>query len=138
MKDELHEFLHSRLDNTKYAIIESLLTIEIIKRLFMPLIYGKTVIIMASDIHECYGSLLNFKDYYPITKFFHEFWRNKYPDIANLMKLINLIGWFYSILDQPVQYSIPYFTTVQEYMCKNQAYIWVYDRVCKKRRWVTL
>ena len=93
---------------------------------------------MASDIHECYGSLLNFKDYYPITKLFHEFWRNKYPDIANLMKLINLIGWFYSALDQPVQYSILYFTTVQDYMCNNQAYIWVYDRVCKKRHRITL
>ena len=83
MKDELHEFLHSRLDNTKYAIMESPLMINMVKRLFMPLIYGKTVIIMASDIHECYGSLLNFKDYYPIAQLCHEFWRNKYPDIAN-------------------------------------------------------
>lgn len=138
LKDELQEFLHSRLDKNKYAIIESRLTRMLVKRLFMPLIYGKTVITMASDIREVYGSLLSIKDYYHIAQLCHEFWRKKYPDIANFMKLINLIGWFCSVLEKPVLYSIPYFTTVQDYRRSNKADIWVYDRVCKKRRRVTL
>ncbi|KAH9304471.1 hypothetical protein KI387_008875, partial [Taxus chinensis] len=91
LKDELLEFLLSRLDS-KYAIIESRLTRNLAKHLFMPLIYGKTVITMASDIREAYGPLLRPKDYYHIAKIFHEFWINKYLDIANLMKLINLIA----------------------------------------------
>ncbi|GLJ46000.1 hypothetical protein SUGI_0968820 [Cryptomeria japonica] len=138
LTDELLEFLHSRLDNNKYAIIESWLTRKLVKQLIMPLIYGKTVITMASDICEAYGSLLRSKDYYHIAKLCHELWINKYPNIANLMKLINLIGWFCSVLDRPVQYSIPYFTIVQDYMRSNKAYIWVYDRVCKKRRRATI
>lgn len=137
LKDELLEFLHSRLDS-KYAIIESRLTRKLVKQLFMPLIYGKTVITMASDIREAYGSLLKPKDYYHIAQLCHEFWINKYPDIANLMKLINLIGWFCSALDQPVQYSTPYFTTVQDYMRSDKEDIWLYDRVHLKRRQVTI
>ena len=138
LKDELHEFLHSRLDNNKYSIIESRLTRKLVKQLFMPLIYGKTVITMASDIRGVYGSLLSINDYYIIAQLCNEYWRKKYPDIANLMMLINLIGWFCSFLEKPVHYSIPYFTTVQDYMRSNKAEIWVYDRVCKKRRRVTL
>jgi len=33
----------------------------------MPLIYGKTVISMVTDIREVYGSLLSFKDCYDIS-----------------------------------------------------------------------
>lgn len=138
LKDELQEFLHERLDNNKYAIIESRLTRKLIKRLFMPLIYGKTVITMASDIREVYGSLLSFKDHFYIAQLCHEFLKMKYPDIANFMKLINLIGWFCSALDKPVLYIISYLTTVQDYMRSKKAEIWLYDRVCKKRRRVTL
>lgn len=137
LKDELLEFLHSRLDS-KYVIIESRLTRKLVKKLFMPLIYGKTVITMASDIREAYGPLLRPKDYYHIAKLCHEFWINKYPDIANLMKLINLIGWFCSALDRPVIYSIPYLTTVQDYMRSDKADIWLYDRVRLKRRRATI
>lgn len=138
LKDEALEFLHSRLDANKYSIIQSRFSRKLVKTLFMPLIYGKTVITMVSDIRDVYGSLLSFKDNYRIAQLCYEFWKNKYPDIANLMKLINLIGWFCSILDKPVRYGIPYFTTVQDYMRYNKAEIWVYDRVCKKRRRITL
>lgn len=138
LKDEALEFLHSRLDNNKYSIIQSRFSRKLVKTLFMPLIYGKTVITMVSDIRDVYGSLLSFKDNYRIAQLCYEFWKNKYPDIANLMKLINLIGWFCSVLDKPVRYGIPYFTTVQDYMRSKKADIWVYDRVCKKRRRITL
>lgn len=138
LKDELQEFLHSRVDTDKYAIIESGLTRTLVKRLFMPLIYGKTIMTMASDIREVYGSLLSFKDHWNIAELCYEFWINKYPDIANLMKLINLIGWFCSALGKPVNYNISYFTTVQDYMRSKKAEISIYERKCKKRRRVTL
>lgn len=138
LQNALKEFLHSRFDTKKYSIIESRLTRKLVKRLFMPFIYGKTVITMAGDLREVYGSLLSSKDDYHIAQLCYLFWKEKYPDIANLMKLINLIGWFCSVLDKAVVYSIPYFTTVQDYMRSNEADIWVYDRVCKKRRRVTL
>lgn len=138
LKDEIMVFLHSRLDNEKYAIIKSLLTRKLVKQVFMPLIYGKTIITVTKDISDAYGGLLSFKDYYQIALLFQVFWKNKYPDIVNLMKLINLIGWICSFLGKPVQYSVPYFTTVQDYMRSDKINIWVYDRVGKKRRRVTL
>jgi len=54
--------------------------------------------------------------------------------MANLIKLIRLIGWFSSALDRPVFYGIPYFTTVQDYMSTMGVNIWLYDRMRKKRR----
>ena len=99
----------------------------------MPLIYGNTFLTMAREIRHFYGSFLSFKDYYNIALLCHAFWRKKYPDIANFMKLINLIGWFCSFLNKPVLYSIPLFTTVRDYTRSNKAQISVYDRISKKR-----
>ena len=136
--DELKDFLVRRLGPNKYAIMEFLLTRKLIKRLFMPMVYGKTIMSMAKDIRETSGSLLSSKDSYSIGVLCYEFWSNKYPDITNFIKLISLIGWFCSVLNKPVLYSIPYLTTVQDYMCSERADIWLYDRVHKKRRRVTL
>lgn len=136
LKNELKEFLQS--DTNKYSIIDSMLTRKLAKQLFMPLIYVKTIRAMANDIRGAFGSLLSYKDYYSIADLSYEFWTKKDPDISNLMKLINLIGWFCSSLGKPVYYSTPYLTTVQDYMRSEKADIWVYDRANKKRRRVTL
>lgn len=66
---------------------------------------------MCSDIRET--SWRCSSDNYDIAKHCYDFWVNKYSGIANLMQLINLIGWFCSFLGKPVYYSIKYFTTVQ-------------------------
>ena len=138
LKEELGKFLKPRLESNKYSIIISKLTRKLVKGLFMPLIYGKTVMSMANEIKVNYDLLLSHKDSYGLALLCYEFWKNKYPDIVNLMKLLNLIGWFCSKLDKPVFYSIPYFTTVQDYMCSKASDIWLYDRVSKKRRRITL
>ena len=86
LKDELLEFLHSKLNTSKYAIIAPMLTRKLCKRLFMPLIYGKTVITMASDIRDEYGSLLSYKDHFLIAQLCHEFWKSKYPEFHEIDK----------------------------------------------------
>ena len=134
LMDEFKSFLSRKLSSNKYIIIESMLTRKLIKKLFMPIIYGKKVNSMANDIKLHYGSLLSIKDTYIVAEFCNEFWKVKYPDIFNLMNLINLIGWFCSKLDRAVIYSIPYFSTVQDYMCSEKTYIWVYDNISKKKR----
>lgn len=55
-----------------------------------------------------------------------------------MQRLLNRIGWVCSKLDKPVFFSIPYFTTVQDYMRSESAYIWLYDRANNQRRRVTL
>lgn len=59
---ELQHFLLRKLDAELYTIILSKLTRKLIKGLFMPLIYGKTVLSMAQDIRFHYGSILSNKD----------------------------------------------------------------------------
>lgn len=61
-----------------------------------------------------------------------------YPDIVNLMKLIKLVGSFCSKKDRAVYYSIPYFTTKQDYMAFENESISVYEETTRKRRKATL
>ncbi|KAF3779165.1 putative DNA-directed RNA polymerase [Nymphaea thermarum] len=114
---DFKEFLHHRInDKLQMEIIESKLDRKLIKSLFMPLIYGKTLISMEKDIRQQYGELLSRKDSYNLAKLSNEFWIHKYPDIVNIMKLITIISWFCSVMDKAVVYSIPYFTTKQDYI----------------------
>lgn len=131
---EFKTYLSTKLNKNKFLIIESMLTRKLVKKLFMPIIYGKKVNSMANDIKSHYGSLLSVKDTYIVAELCNEFWKDKYPDINNLMNLINLIGWFCSKLDRAVMYNIPFFSTVQDYMCREKTYIWVYDNISKKKR----
>ena len=140
LQHELLQYLRQEqvFNTSKYSIIKDLLTRKVVKQLFMPIIYGKTVLAMARDLREVYGSLLRSNEFYSLAKACYDFWAFKYPDIINLMRFINLIGGFCSDMGQPVLYSIPYFTTVQDYMRSNTEYIWVYDRICNKRHRVSL
>lgn len=142
LQDELKKFLNTRYhDSTQplLNIIHSFLTRKIVKGLFMPLVYGKTVYSMAQDIRNTEkGSLLTAKQSYELAVHCFHFWCNKHPDIVNLMNLLNLIAWFCSKMDKPVLFSTPYITTVQDYMRNQDAYIWLYDRMTKKRHRVTL
>lgn len=93
---------------------------------------------MELDIKQAYGQLLSREDSRKIASLSNEFFKETYPDITNLMKLITIIGWFCSALDRPVLYSIPYFTTKQDYKAFDKENISVYEKSSKKRRRVTL
>ncbi|KZV14671.1 DNA-dependent RNA polymerase [Dorcoceras hygrometricum] len=139
MLNEFKEYLHHQInDKSKMDIIESKLDRKLIKSLFMPLIYGKTLISINNDIRVKYDQLLSRKDSYNLAILSKEFMNLKYPDIVNLMKLISIISWFSSVMDRAVVYSIPYFTTRQDYMYFVKEVIIVYERDSKKRRRVTL
>lgn len=132
-------FLHDRIENNAIReIIVSLLDRNLVKSLFMPLVYGKTMITMEQDINNKYGSLLSKKDSHNLAKLTHEFWIYKYPDIVNLMKLISVISWFSSAKDRAVVYNIPYYRTKQDYMSFIKEQIVVYERNTKKRKRITL
>lgn len=136
---DLKLFLQRRLnDPFKMEIIESKLDRKLIKSLFMPLIYGKTLNSMVKDIRLQFGELLSTEDSYKVAKHCNEFMKEKYPDIISFMKLISSVSWFSSALDRAVDYSVPYFTTKQDYMAFIKEEITVYERASKKKRRVTL
>lgn len=136
--EELKPFLREHLEQTISTVVCSRINRKLIKALFMPLVYGKTVISMARDIRDVLSSILTHKECYLVAALCMKFWLDRYPNIVNLRKFISNIGWFTSSLNRPVYYSIPFFTTVQDYMCLNTASIWIFDRINKKRRKVTL
>jgi len=104
----------------------------------MPLIYGKTIISMSNDIFNHYSTLLDKKESTKLATHIYEYFQIQFPHIINLMDLVRDIGWISAASDKPVFYSIPLLTSVQDYMRLKNVNIWVYDRIQKKKRQVTL
>lgn len=102
------------------------------------MIYGKTVMSMSHDIKAHYDSLLSNKDSSRIAGFFYSFFKENYPDIYNLLHLLNLIGCCCSKMGNPVLYSTKYIPTIQDYMYSKKANIWIFYNKNKKRRRLTL
>lgn len=98
------------------------------------MIYGKTIISMSNDIHNHFSKLLGKKECTSLAIRINKF----FEGIINLMNLIRNVGWFSAALKKPVFYSIPLLTSVQDYMKTKPINIWIYDRIHKKRRKVTL
>lgn len=74
---ELLALLPSSFPEQKCAIIRSRFSRKLVKGLFMPMIYGKTMISMAGDLKEHYGSLLVVKDCFALAKLCYDFWQKK-------------------------------------------------------------
>ena len=136
--EELKEFMKVHLENNLSTIVNNLLTRKIVKSIFMPIIYGKTLMSTASDLKDHLSHFITHKECSLIASICFLLWRTKYKGMESLIWLIRHIGWITSARDSPVFYSVPYFTTVQDYMILEPINIWVYDRLYKKRRRVTL
>lgn len=110
-------------------------TRKLVKSIFMPMIYGKTMLSTASDIKEKLSHFITPKDSYQIASVCYKFWKTNY---SHMDCLIRHIGWISSAKERSVLYRVPYFTTVQDYMKMVPINIWVYSRLEKKRRRMTL
>lgn len=136
MVDELKEFLLSEMGDTSLSrtVCENV-TRKLVKGIYMPIIYGKTLMSTAEYIKENLSHFLTHKECFDVAKVCFQFWREKYQGMDCL---IRNIGWAVSAKDSPVFYGVKYFTTVQDYMVLEARNLWVYDRIHKKRRKVTL
>ena len=135
---ELKEFLPNELDGNLSKVVCDLLTRKIVKGLFMPIIYGKTLMSTAHDLKSHLSDYVTHKECFDIAKACFKFWRKKYQGVDCLIRLLRHIGWLTSARGRPAFYDVPYFLTVQEYMVMETINIWVYDRVHKKRRRVSM
>lgn len=136
--EELRLFLKDQFSDNMMAIINEFMSRKLVKSIFMPLVYGKTLISINNDIRLAFGSYIDYKDCMKLSKLIHQFFSTKFPDIVNLMKLINKIAWFCSALNKPVLYFTDYYLTLQDYTCSINENIQVYNRITKKRHRVTL
>ncbi|XP_022974959.1 uncharacterized protein LOC111473779 [Cucurbita maxima] len=135
---ELKEFMKEELDPNLCSVVCKHLSRKIVKSIFMPIIYGKTVMSTSTDLMVHFSQHLTSKECFNVASVCFKFFKEKYPGMECLIRLIRLIGWVASSRDSAVKYNVSYFTSVQDYMKMESTYIWVYDRLHKKRRRVTL
>lgn len=149
-KGEIEDLYTSILNELKYYISkkidDSVLSStlcdvfdrKIVKSIFMPMIYGKTVMSTAQDIKDSFSRYLTNKECFMVAKLCFSFWKDRFQNLECLISLIRSIGWIASSSGRSVQYDVDNFTTIQDYMKMDAIKIWVYDRLHKKRRQVTL
>lgn len=135
LKSYIEEKVEERLLS---STICNLLDRKTVKSIFMPIIYGKTVMSTAHEIKGSFVRYLTHKECFMVAKLCFEFWKERFHNMECLIRLIRSIGWIASSSGRPVQYDVDTFTTIQDYVKMDATNIWVYDRLHKKRRQVTL
>jgi hypothetical protein len=138
MLEELKVFMKTELEMSLSKAVCETLDRKIVKGIFMPIIYGKTLMSTAEDLKKSLSRFITHKECYDVASVCFKFWRTKYQGMESLILLIRHIGWIASARNSPVFYRVPYFTTVQDYMIMDAINIWIYNRLSKKRRQVTL
>lgn len=136
--EELKAFLPGVLEKNLSTVVCNLLTRKIVKGVYMPLIYGKTLKSTIDDLKSHLSHYITHKECVDVARACYHFWAQKYEGMNCLINLIRNIGWIVSAQERPVFYKVPYFTTVQDYMIMDAINIFIYDRLHKKRRKVTL
>lgn len=112
---------------------------KLVKSIFMPIIYGKTLRSTVDDLIDSQlTQSITERECYTVAYHCFQFWKEKYSGLNSLIQLIRSIGWIASARECPVFYRVPYFTTVQDYMKMEPINIRIYDRLNKRCRQVTL
>jgi len=135
---EFMVYIPTELEPNLCSVVSMHINRKIVKSIFMPMIYGKTMMSTATDLMEHFSQHLTRKECFSLAKVCFKFFKELYPGMDNLIRLISLIGWVSSAKGRAVTYKVSYFTTVQDYHKMEPIYIWVYDRLHKKKRRVTL
>lgn len=122
------------MDKKKADMICCGLTRKLVKVLFMPMIYGKSIISMGNDIYSKYYTILHKRECLEIACLIYKFFVVRFPGIVNLMNLVRAVSWIASYLNKPVYYETPLLRTMQDYFKSEEVSLTVYDRIQKKRR----
>ncbi|KAL2905443.1 putative DNA-directed RNA polymerase [Bienertia sinuspersici] len=117
--------------------IKGIFSRSFVKRIFMPMIYGKTPMSTCDDIRNDLKQFIKGSACMKLTNLCYEFWKCKYSHMNGFINLIKIIGWMNSMCDRPVYYRTP--TDSMDHSKMMDSYhIWVYDRQLRKKRRVSL
>ncbi|KAK8488086.1 hypothetical protein V6N11_019756 [Hibiscus sabdariffa] len=109
--EELKEFLKKELleesqDPRLSDIVCKEFDRKIVKSIFMPKIYGKTLMSTAKDLKNVLSHYLTNKECFKVARLCFKFWSLNYHKLENLSKLIGNIGWVAATRERPVYYKI--------------------------------
>lgn len=137
---ELKDFFKKKLsDNTPLlGVVLDHLSRDLVKKIYMPIIYGKTITSTTDDLFKVLSSFITYKEALMLSKLCFEYWQNKYKGVDSLIKLVRHTSWIASASEHALWYSSSYFSTEQDYHVFEPIKLSVYDRLHKKRRQITL
>lgn len=117
------------LDKELADIVRDLLTRALMKKVFLPLVYGKTKLSAKSDILQALDfTLSKGGDGYKVVEALYKYWESLFPEISNLMTFVNEVGSFAGYLFRPVRYHSQYFTTVKDYVRMGKVTTTLYNK----------
>lgn len=120
------------------AILDRVLSRSIVKKIYMPIIYGKTVNSTTKDLIECLSHDILPKECSKLAALCFQFWKNQYSYMEAFIQLISLVGRVCSTLERPVLYCAEYFSTSQDYYKMEKHSVRVFNSNSKKAHNVTL
>lgn len=102
---------NTSLFNTVYKYFDR----SIVKKIFMPIVYGKTIFSTSNDIKDKIGNILLPAEVREITSICFEYWGKAFSAMKTLMSLVSSVSWVASGNEEPVKYSTKYWVTQQDY-----------------------
>ena len=97
------------------AKIVSIFDRNVVKKMFMPMMYGKTDYTLKKDVEDLLKGKSDSEGINLISKHISTYWKVNFGKMKDLMDLINYVSWFGAGQDKPVVYSTPYWVTLQTY-----------------------
>lgn len=107
--------------------LETYFSRSLVKRMFMPLTYGKTVKAIADDIYSVMNQYISYKTSMKLASESYKFWCNRYSGVDNLLKLFGCMGSLCSSLGRGVKLSTPLFYSYQDYRKFEKQSVWIYS-----------
>lgn len=107
--------------------LEPYFTRKLIKKIFMPITYGKTIKTIADDIYDVLCNQISYKSCMILGKESFNYWCIRYKELHNLLKLFGGVGYLCSFLCRGVKLSTPLFYSYQDYRKFEKQSVWIYS-----------
>lgn len=95
-------------------ILDRIITRSIVKKIFMPMIYGKTLNSTSKDLITSLSQDVLATECVKLSTLCFKFWKDHFSGLESFIELLRLVGRICASLERPVLYSTPYFHTSQD------------------------
>nr|AFI44277.1 RNA polymerase [Silene vulgaris] len=138
-KEECLEYIHKNESDKHFCqTLSRVFTRKIVKNIFMPIIYGKTVNSTGKDLHILLGNDLLKPECFKLAKLCYAFWHDTYNHMYSFIDLIGLVGRVCASLERPVLFNTKFYDTHQDYKKVESCSVRVFDKINRKNRTVNL
>lgn len=98
---------------------------KLVKSVYMPLIYGKTLMSTVKDIIAKLSRHITRKDGFTAAQIFFKYFIERYKTVDNLIQLIRDIAWLVTSANRVVRIQNEFMCTLQDYLCHEKINVYV-------------